>query len=80
MKARFNMSDFVKERNEALFSLDEDKIKAYFKKYGVPIPGNEIVFWGGIYKIIYNIKDAPKELKHKAYEWLIEHNMSPIIY
>lgn len=74
------MSDFVKERNEALFSLDEDKIKAYFKKYDIPIPEDETEFWGGIYKIIYNIKDAPKELKYKACEWLIEHGMSPIIY
>ena len=79
MKARFNMSDFVKERNEALFSLDEDKIKAYCKKYGVHISKNETAFWGGIYKSICNINDAPNELKHKAYEWLIEHNMSPII-
>lgn len=79
MKARFNTSDFVKERNEALFSLDKDKIKAYCKKYGVPIPENETAFWGGIYKSIYNIKDAPKELKHKAYEWLITHGMSTVI-
>ena len=73
------MSDFVKERNEALFSLDEDKIKAYCKKYGVHIPKNETAFWGGIYKSIYNIKDAPKELKYKACEWLITHGMSTAI-
>lgn len=73
------MNDFVKERNEALFSLDEDKIKAYFKKYDIPIPEDEIVFWGGVYKCICNIKESPKELRYKALGWLIEHGMSPII-
>lgn len=68
-----------KERNEALFSLDEDKIKAYFKKYDISIPKNEIVFWGGVYKSIYNIKDAPEEFKYKAWEWLTEHGVSTAI-
>lgn len=35
MNARFNPEEFVKERNEALFSLDEDIEKAiwYLNKY-----------------------------------------------
>ena len=28
------LEDFVKERNEALFSLDREKIEAYIIKYG----------------------------------------------
>ena len=28
------LEEFVKERNEALFSLDRNKIEAYMKKYG----------------------------------------------
>ena len=46
MNARFNPEEFVKERNEALFSLDEKKIKAYMKKYCVPEPHSERIFLG----------------------------------
>lgn len=34
----FSREKFIKERNEALFSLDEKKIKRYLKKYGITIP------------------------------------------
>lgn len=38
---------FVQERNEALFSLNEDKIKAYMRKYNVPVESySDDVFWG----------------------------------
>lgn len=41
------LEEFVKERNEALFSLDRCKIEAYMKKYGEleveEIPEN--LFW-----------------------------------
>ena len=43
---------FVKERNEALFSLDRKKIEAYMIKYGeteiTQTPDN--VFWASVYK------------------------------
>lgn len=45
MKAR--IASFVKERNEALFSLDRERIEAYFKKRGVETPKEDIVFLGG---------------------------------
>ena len=35
------MEDFIKERNEALLSLDKEKILAYGKKYNVKFPENE---------------------------------------
>ena len=39
---------FVKERNEALFSLDRKKIEAYLTKYGDTDRENtpELSFWG----------------------------------
>ncbi|MDD6490281.1 MAG: hypothetical protein PUG48_10845 [Clostridia bacterium] len=76
MNARFNPEEFVKERNEALFSLDEEKIRAYAKKYCVSLPENPKVFWGAVYKSIYNVTDAPQELKDKAKAWLEENGMS----
>lgn len=81
MKARIpSLSDFVKERNESLFSLDEKKIRAYAKKYGVNLPTTEKGFWGGVYKAICNIPDAPPEVKQKAEDWLIYNGMTPFIY
>lgn len=72
---KVNMARFVKERNEALFSLDRQRIEEYLKAHGMEIPENDIVFWAGVYKSIYNIKDAPAELKEKALSWLHGHGM-----
>lgn len=38
------MEKFIKERNEALLSLDKNKIIAYSKKYGVETSSDEVVF------------------------------------
>ena len=72
------ISTFVKERNEALFSLDETKIKAYAKKYGIPLPSEPLAFWGGVYKAICTIASAPDELKTTARKWLSERGMSEV--
>ena len=69
------LAKFVKERNEALFSLDRPTIEAYLKKRGMGVPENDIVFWAAVYKCIYNITDAPAELKEKAIAWLQAHGM-----
>ena len=70
---------FVKDRNEALLSLDKDKIIAYLNKYGIPVPANEKVFWAGVHKGIVNMKAAPKEQKFDSMLWLVEHGFSPYI-
>ena len=66
------IESFVKERNEALFSLDRKKIEAYLIKYGENEIVNEPdqVFWAATYKAICQIKGAPKELVDKAHAWL----------
>ena len=65
---------FVKERNDALFSLDREKIEAYMLKYGeseiTEMPDE--TFWASVYKAICGIKGAPKELTQKAESWLAE--------
>lgn len=75
---KINIEDYVKERNEALFSLDEAKIRAFMRKYNVRFPAanNKIVFWAGIYKSICNIPSAPEDVRKQASEWLKNHNMS----
>lgn len=68
------LEEFVKERNEALFSLDRDKIEAYMKKYdqleAEEVPENQ--FWATVYKAICGISNAPDELVSKARMWLHE--------
>ena len=66
---------FVKERNEALFSLDRKKIEAYMIKYGETEIAQtpDVVFWASVYKAICGIKDAPETIVSKAKAWLHEH-------
>ena len=77
-KTEERIKEFVKARNEALFSLDEKKIKAFMKEYTGIEPENiyisgETVFWAMVYKAICNIADAPPGVKAKAKAWLKEH-------
>ena len=63
----------IQERNEALFSLDKNKIIAYLRKYNLPTEASsDIVFWAGIYKAICNIKNAPEPIVEEARAWLNE--------
>ena len=70
---------FVKERNEALFSLDRKKIEAYMIKYGETEIAQtpDVVFWASVYKAICGIKDAPEAIVNKATAWLHEHCALP---
>ena len=73
-----DVKKFVKERNEALLSLDKKKIKAYMKKYHVQFePGNEVVFWAGFHKAIIGINSATPEQKQRSRDWLTAHGFKP---
>ena len=69
---------FVKERNEALFSLDIIYIEVYLIKYVdtefADTP--DLLFWAGVYKAICGIKSAPPELVDKAHGWLTENGFA----
>ena len=72
------IESFVKERNDALFSLDRKKIEAYLIKYGEIETANapDPIFWGGVYKAICEIQGAPKDLVDKAHIWLSENGFA----
>lgn len=70
---------FVKERDEALLSLDKRKILRYAEKYGVNLPTSETAFWAGVHKAIFALSSATDEQKEKSYKWLREHGFSPYI-
>ena len=76
-----SVASFVKERNDALFSLDRRKIEAYCAKYGdndsADMP--DVVFWAGVYKAICAIKNAPEDKLQIARTWLKAHGFSASI-
>ena len=67
-----NGSRFLKERYEALCSMDLDKIAGYCKKYDVETPGHPLVFWCAMYKVIYQISQSAAQRK-QASDWLLSH-------
>lgn len=75
-----DIKKFVKERDDAMLSLDKEKIVAYCKKYDVPIPENEQVFLAGVYKSILAIKSSPEHLRREANEWLDGHGFKRTIF
>ena len=74
-----NIKKFAQERDDALLSLDEKKIRTYGKKYGVPLPKDEQVFWAGIHKARTAITSFPEDEKERSRKWLIEHGFLPYV-
>ena len=68
----------IKERNDALFSLDRKKIEAFCAAHGdtekqeLPDP----IFWESVYKAICSMKNAPKDKVRVARAWLEAHHCS----
>lgn len=76
--------DFIEDRNEAFASGDEEKIKAYCKKYHIDIPKDKETFLAGIHKTICNLflnPDTTITLKqfNKSFDWLVDHGYNPSI-
>lgn len=68
-----NYKKFVKERDEALRSLDKAKIIAYSRKYGVDIPKDEMTMWAGIHKARLMVTSMTAEEQQISRDWLKEH-------
>ena len=48
---RITIEELVQERDEALLSMDEEKIRAYFLKYnGTDMPSDPFMFWAIVHK------------------------------
>lgn len=73
------MDKFVKERDDALLSLDKKKILAYSRKYGVQFSKNEKVFWAGVHKAITAMTSATEEQKQRSRDWLVANGFKPYI-
>jgi hypothetical protein len=68
---------FLRDRREALLSMDKNKILDYCRKYGVPIPADENVLWVGIHKARCEALDISQEERQKSADWLINRGIYP---
>lgn len=73
------IEQFRQERNAVLFSLDEQKIKAFMRECELSVPDDKEIFWQTVHKAICNIEDAPSAMKAKSEKWLYEHGSTPEI-
>ncbi len=67
---------FIRERNEALLSLDAEKIKTYMRKYDCPIPTQETLFWASVHKARTAVTTFSDEERQKSVDWLTERKLS----
>ena len=66
-----DIQQFVKDRNEALLSLDKDKIIVFMNKYKIPLPSPE-VFWITIHKCRTASTGLRTEAREMSKEWLTQ--------
>jgi hypothetical protein len=79
MKTKGFVSQFLKERTEALLSMDRYKIVAYYKKYGGIVPKSEEVFWAGVHQARTALKDLPNSERIASEKWLQERGFNSLL-
>jgi hypothetical protein len=65
--------EMLAERNEALRSIDKEKILAYAEKYRIRWPKDEEIFWAAVHKARLHVTTVPDDEKDKSRQWLKEH-------
>src|SRR5262245_14799738 len=65
-----DIKQFVAERDIALLSLDESRIRAHNRKWHVRTPDNPAVFWIGIHKARTACRSLPREARLFSQMWL----------
>jgi hypothetical protein len=76
MTGSIDLDQFFKDRDEAMLSLDKDKILAYMIKYGAHVPRNEAVFWAGVHKARLALNCVDADGKILSRNWLSENGFS----
>ena len=77
-KRPFDLQQFNSDRDEALLSLDKEKIQTFQKKYNIGFqPSSERVFWAAVHKAILVLNAATEEQKMRSKKWLKSHGFSP---
>ena len=77
------MNEFLKDRHEAIIeAVINDKwkkVRAFCKKYGIPIPKNWKVMKAGIYKTAQYCTDIPDDVKNAAMVKCLELGFNPFV-
>jgi len=72
----FTLSEFTAARDEALLSLDEEKIRAFFRRFNsAELPTNTFTFWGSVHKAITGNTALPIEFRRQSNAWLDKHKL-----
>lgn len=69
---------FKKARNEALQSLDKEKIIAFMNRYKIPYSKDEQVFWASIHKARTACVNLPQAEIDLSKKWLSDRNLSSL--
>lgn len=70
-----DFKEFEFERNRALLSLDERKIRAVYKKWNIEFPRSGESFWEAVAKNILRMPNAPADIRVEALRILDELNI-----
>lgn len=67
----YSIAEFVKSLDEALLSMDEEKIRAHQRKFnGREMPENKEMFWVTVHKIVTGRSGLPREFRQKSKDFL----------
>lgn len=69
-----DIKQFIKERDNALLSMDKAQIEAYMIKYGVPFPNGEETFWRMVHKARTAAINLPMFERAASKAWLYARN------
>lgn len=82
-KYRDKHDQWIKEREEALLSLDLKKYKAFYKKwlkegiYTIPLPDNDMIIEISMRQALLGMEDISEGKMIEAQLWLIAHGCDP---
>lgn len=75
----FDIAAYVAERDTALLSLDEQRLRAFFKKHmGKDAPADPNVFWRAVHKARTAARSLPMDARAESKRWLLAHGSEPL--
>lgn len=83
MVAKFDLKEFVEERNAAFINAvkkDEwEGVKSLAERYGIPLPKNEATMKAGVYKAVHECREIPEDVKAQAAEKCMALGFCPVL-
>ena len=80
MNEEAELKQFLQERNAALLSLNEAKIRAVFRKWneGQEMPRDTELFWASVHKAITACTALPFAFRSRSKAWLAERGLKSL--